>query len=98
MNALLHLVQIVVVPAVVRDPGEEPVAAVVSQQHPEVLERPQDDLIGGREPVDVDVGLEPEALPHRRRILIGGRTGLVACRPDVCLLGQRGREAEGMGG
>ena len=48
----------------------------------------------GEKSARCDVGLEPEALTHRRHAGVGRRPGLVARRPDVGLLGELGGEAQ----
>ena len=56
---------VVVVPPVIRHAGEEPVAAVVGQEHPVALKACRITWMRGEEAPEVEVGLEPGALAHR---------------------------------
>ena len=47
-------------------PAQEPRRPVVGEHHPVLLERPQDDLVLGREAADVEARLQPEPRAHRR--------------------------------
>src|SRR5688572_25157546 len=82
-NAVLELVQVVVVPTLVRNTGEEPISPVVCQDHAVGLERGQDHPVGVRKSRDVEGGLETEALSHGRYVRVMGRPRFVARRPDV---------------
>lgn len=90
-----QLAQNLVVPALVRDAGDEPVGAVVREDHPVALECDQDDAHRLGEAGERVVRPQAQALAHPRRVGVGRRAGLVARRPDPGQVARhRDREAQ----
>src|SRR6476660_4524669 len=92
----LERIQLVVVPASVRGTGNEPVAAVVRDDHSVRLERPENHLCARREGRDVEARLEPHA--HAHWWPVGARVGAreVPGGGDVRVPRMRYREAQRM--
>src|SRR6185295_3310721 len=81
-------------------PGEPEAraAAIVGDEHPVLLERPEDDLHPPAEAGDVDVALQPDAQPHRGAIRAHrARSGGMGRGPDEPLLAVAHHEPEGVG-
>ena len=83
----LELVEVGVVPLAVGGAGQEPVRAVVGDEHAVGLEALQDDPGRAVVAAQVEGRLQPEPGAHRRDVRIGGGAGLVGGRADVAALG-----------
>ena len=74
--------------------ADEPVAAVVGDDHPVLLERVEHDARLAGERRHVEARLESQAQPHRREVGVGARRRVVRRRVQIGLLRLRHREAQ----
>ena len=88
--------QMIVVPAFIRDPANIPGRAIVGQDHPVFLKGAQDHLHFGRITREIKTGLEAKTLAHGGNLGFRVPRGVMPGRPDIFPPGDWRRKAEGM--